>query len=261
MYKALDLSNYDYDVYANAPALVAAGFPAFFQGAQRVLPATQIAQSMINAGSKLLAVYCYLYFGFDVTIEVQKAIDVANTFNCRWIAMDVESTAAQENGILNPALRVSALKTAVNMAVKAGFNIIIYTYGPYWINEMGNSTDFSSYPLWYANYGMNDGQLQPINTVGFGGWHNVSIHQFCSGVSISGRNRDQNYVLDESLFNDGGIDMVTAKELQDQIDALKSGEDSLNSALQKRMAIHRLADGDYELVKQAWDLLKPANLV
>jgi len=251
--RALDLSNYDIDIVndpARATEMVANGYTQFIMGAQRVQEATAIATTMINAGAKLVGVYCFLYFGYDVTSEVQKAIQVASAFNTKWIWMDVESTPSLENGVQTPAQRITQLWQAIRMAESAGFKVGIYTGGWYWPTAMANTTEFSSYPLWHSDYGANDGTKQPVTTVSYGGWSSVAIHQFCSAVTLSGRARDQDYIINEDLF---------------KVEEPKSEIQILNEAITKRFNLIALAsdcsESGYMRMLKAYDLLSQAGIL
>jgi lysozyme len=68
---------------------------------------------------------------------------------------------------------------------------ILYTYTAYWTSTVDNAVGFSRYPLWLANYGVNDGTVHPVRPVG--DWPSVSIHQFTSKGRIPG--------------HDGGVDL------------------------------------------------------
>ena len=50
---------------------------------------------------------------------------------------------------------------------------IIYTSPNFWINTLGNPTDFASYPLWIAHYGVSEPWIP--SSWGDGNW---TIHQF-----------------------------------------------------------------------------------
>ena len=67
---------------------------------------------------------------------------------------------------------------------------IVYTYGYFWTNKMGNSAGFAQYPLWLASYA-------PTPPVIVGGWKTYTFWQYANNASLAGASR----VLDMSVFN------------------------------------------------------------
>lgn len=61
-----------------------------------------------------------------------------------------------------------------------GRDPIIYTYYAFWISSMGNTTEFSEYPLWLAYY--NDTLPDQIP----GGWHEPTFWQYTGTGSVDG---------------------------------------------------------------------------
>lgn len=59
---------------------------------------------------------------------------------------------------------------------------ILYTYTSFWTSIVDNATGFSSYPLWLANYGVNDGTVHRVRPVG--DWPKVTVHQYTSKGQI-----------------------------------------------------------------------------
>ena len=74
---------------------------------------------------------------------------------------------------------------------KTGETPMIYTYRWFWQNPMGNSTDFTDYPLWLAAYEKNAPNLLP------GGWKSMTFWQRSSTGRIDGIPT----VVDEDVFN------------------------------------------------------------
>lgn len=62
---------------------------------------------------------------------------------------------------------------------------IIYTYPNFWRTQMANTTEFTNYPLWIADY---NGQSQPGPLPG--GWANWTFWQYTSTGRIPGVNAD-----------------------------------------------------------------------
>ena len=61
---------------------------------------------------------------------------------------------------------------------------ILYTFSAFWTSTVGNAVGFSRYPLWLANYGVNDGKVHPVRRVG--DWASVAVHQYTSKGRIPG---------------------------------------------------------------------------
>lgn len=61
---------------------------------------------------------------------------------------------------------------------------ILYTYSSFWQSAVGNAAGFERYPLWLANYGKNDGKVNPVRTVG--SWPSIAVHQYTSKGRIAG---------------------------------------------------------------------------
>ncbi|MGP9721597.1 glycoside hydrolase family 25 protein [Corynebacterium sp. AOP40-4SA-5] len=81
--------------------------------------------------------------------------------------------------------------------VQTGREPIIYTYQNFWLNDMGNTTEFSEYPLWLAYYNPTLPNEIP------GGWDEVTFWQYSSEGQVDGiyTNVDMNtyYGTDEQL--------------------------------------------------------------
>jgi lysozyme len=61
---------------------------------------------------------------------------------------------------------------------------ILYTYSSFWTSTVDNAKGFSRYPLWLANYGVDDGKVHPVRRVG--DWASVAVHQYTSKGRIPG---------------------------------------------------------------------------
>lgn len=59
---------------------------------------------------------------------------------------------------------------------------IIYTYRSFWLNQMGNSQDFTDYPLWIADYNGGTTPTLPLP----GGWETWLFWQYASDTTIDG---------------------------------------------------------------------------
>lgn len=74
---------------------------------------------------------------------------------------------------------------------KTGETPIIYTYRWFWQNPMGNSTDFTDYPLWLAAYEDSAPTSLP------GGWESMAFWQRSSTGRVDGIPTN----VDEDVFN------------------------------------------------------------
>ncbi|PLA35865.1 glycoside hydrolase family 25 protein [Corynebacterium amycolatum] len=74
---------------------------------------------------------------------------------------------------------------------KTGETPMIYTYRWFWQNPMGNSTDFTDYPLWLAAYQDSAPTSLP------GGWESMTFWQRSSTGRIDGIPT----IVDEDVFN------------------------------------------------------------
>lgn len=68
--------------------------------------------------------------------------------------------------------------------IQTGRDPIIYTYYSFWKQQMGNTTEFSEYPLWLAYY--NDSLPADIP----GGWDTVTFWQYSSTGNVDGIRAD-----------------------------------------------------------------------
>lgn len=85
------------------------------------------------------------------------------------------------NGGLNPTQLQNWVRDWVDqIKIKTGRDPIIYTYYNFWINDMGNTTEFSQYPLWLAYYSSTLPSRLP------GGWKSVTFWQYSSTGNVNG---------------------------------------------------------------------------
>ena len=64
----------------------------------------------------------------------------------------------------------------------SGKKPIIYTYPSFWRNQVGNSCEFSNYPLWIADYNGGSGPTLPLP----GCWGQWAFWQYTSTANIPG---------------------------------------------------------------------------
>ena len=194
MRQALDLSNYDWPLTPEqVDEFRAAGVTEVIVGCQRVDPAIGIIRVCRSRGLTVKAVYAYLYWGYDVLEEVNKAISVAKLEGgITRIWLDCEQ-GGEAPGV-DPAARIAQLRQAVIQVQHSGFAVGIYTGGPFWANCMNNTTEFARFPLWHAAY-WDDRHI--VERVDYGGWSRVAIHQYASSPELAGRNRDYDVILND----------------------------------------------------------------
>ena len=204
----LDLSNYDSDIIGNAMCLKVGGVTGAIVGCQRPDTARQQIDALRAVGIATPGVYAFLYFGIDSTGQTGTAIKVAQEKGIRRVWLDVESSGTNERAGITPPERIAELNNCLAMVRNAGLEPGIYTYEPYWRSQMADTHDFAALPLWFANYGTNDpnNPRPPVNSVSFGGWTSVTIHQYSSTIRVCGRERDHNYVFE-------GEDDMTPEEV------------------------------------------------
>ena len=188
-----------------------------------------MGRSLISAGTPVPATYAFLYFGYDgfmgfqdlISLETNKAIRVAKQLGCRWVALDVEASGANERASVTVNERVADLDKAIGLVEAAGLKPIIYTGKYYWQAQMGN-VDRSMYPLWHASY-WPDHYKQYF--VDYGHWVSCAIHQWVSNLPLCGRPvRDQNWLWDLKFFDISTEDQQTGEEIVDIQQVVNSPE-------------------------------------
>lgn len=115
-------------------------------------------------GGMTVDLYVYLYWNIDMKKQVADALALAAEYpEVGRLWLDVEE---------NPGgIGVTALKTKLHDALDACGNVEcgIYTGKGFWTSYMGNTSEFSSVPLWYAWYDL-DPSTSTWSTQKFGGW-------------------------------------------------------------------------------------------
>lgn len=169
-------------------------------------PMANAADYCRRNGLSIEAFYGFTYFGNQQAVErdCRWAVGLAKNFSVPLVFMDAE-TDANLNGwggsTPPPAQRIRELEDVRRIIESAGIQPGVYTYESFWVHQLADSKAFADLPLWYANYGANDGAKPPISTVHFGGWSSVWAHQFTSlwGVTNGcGRgSRDCSYLFGE----------------------------------------------------------------
>ncbi len=176
------------------------------------------ADRLIAGGIPVKAWYGLAYYGsaYGATRDITWAAQLARQFKTPYVFVDSEIDGT---GIFTdvteptPQARVEQHDYCYGIIIESGGGAKPGTYtAPWWWNpKMGGTEKFADSPLWYANYGVNDGKQPPIPVVNFGGWTKVGIHQYTSTLYVAGRNRDANYwFLGDEVSQDDFNDLVLA---------------------------------------------------
>lgn len=178
-------------------------------------------------GIPVIATYGFLWdvnspYNPSPEARVGRAIHEALEHGIGYVALDVEDGDSVPDGIVD---RILSIEGCRNLVRAAGLQSIIYTYQYFWEDKMQNNASFSSLPLWYASYGVNDTHKAPVEKVDFGGWTSVAIHQFTSNWPVGNFNVDCNYVIDPR-FLQGGDEPMTPTE-KEEFEQLKKDRDRL----------------------------------
>lgn len=198
----IDVSDYDMDTWEPA-CFRSAGVTKAITNSFRKSNAITRIQTLRAAGIEVAGVYGFCYFGPDpyyVNRDVDAAIELAQAFDIPMVWVDAELDACGIGGLghlrpSEPKERIEQLRAAVRKVEAAGLPVGIYTAGWWWWSNMAGSTEFAKYPLWHAEYGNNDGKRPPVTHVSYGGWSEVTLHQYTSNKRLCGRARDHNYEL------------------------------------------------------------------
>jgi GH25 family lysozyme M1 (1,4-beta-N-acetylmuramidase) len=115
---------------------------------------------------------------FDAKIEANHFVRTAGRMNGPGIlppVLDIENA-----GTLRPhQLKLWTRIWLRRVQALTGRTPIIYTYGDFWKQSMGNSRAFTSYPLWLAHYGVSRPRV-------VGGWKRYTFWQFTDRGRLAG---------------------------------------------------------------------------
>lgn len=200
----LDLSQYDTPF--DASCFKAAGVDGvilgvFHPGGKEKM--AEAAGQLITAGVPIIGFYGLPYFGslFGEQRDISWAIENALRFGVSRVWIDCEIDAAPfgftDDVGATPARRVKVIRELVAKIRAAGLEPGIYSAPWWWKPETGNSTEFADLPLWFANYPDN-GRAMDTLPEPFGGWTKPAVHQYTSTLYVCGRDRDANYVFEET---------------------------------------------------------------
>lgn len=209
----LDLSQYDLSTLDPA-CMKASGVSGVILG---VFSGTNAPHAMANAGDALqkagisvLAWYGLPYFGsaYGALRDITWAAQLAKDFKTPrvWIDCEIDGYQVGFTDVtpVIPSGRILTIKDCIGIIESAGVEAGIYSAPWWWIPNTGNYKGFSHMPLWFANYGANDGTQAPLRILPtpFGGWTEATIHQYTSTLYVCGRSRDANYVFEEDMTSE-----------------------------------------------------------
>ncbi|GAB2918756.1 hypothetical protein GCM10027047_15400 [Rhodococcus aerolatus] len=135
----------------------------------------------IRAAGMVRASYHYAKPGISPTAQADFFVQTAGPMNSPGDlppVLDLESTDG-----LGPAALQDWTRTFLQrVQTLTGRTPIIYTYPSFWENQMGNSTAFTQYPLWIADYNGGDAPRTPL----VGGWPTWTFWQYTDSGRIDG---------------------------------------------------------------------------
>jgi len=172
-----------------------------------------------SEGIETIGLYGLVYFGggdYYIHRDTNNALVLAEQYGIRpvWMDAEIDATGIGVGGAVepSPAQRNAELAAVRTKILNQGAIPGVYTAEGWWRYAHANTTQFSSDPLWYANYGSNNPNAprSPISVVSFGGWSAVDIHQYSSTIVKAGRERDHNYLykLEDDELNEADRKML-----------------------------------------------------
>lgn len=121
----------------------------------------------------------------------------------------------EETGGLDPVSLQNWVREWIDeIKILTGRDPIIYTYYAFWMQQMGNTTEFSEYPLWLAYY-----NTQLPNQIP-GGWDEVTFWQYSGSGSAAGVQTQVD--LNEYYGSDAQLQQLAQKMSTDS----KAGKDA-----------------------------------
>lgn len=132
----IDLDNYDGDISAAVPALVADGCRYAIVGCQDSAIALRQIDALRSGGIEVIGVYAYLYWGYDILAETARAVAVATATGVTRVYLDCERDGELPG--TTPETRLAQLREAVAAVRAAGLDPGIYTGEPFWREAMAN---------------------------------------------------------------------------------------------------------------------------
>lgn len=90
--------------------------------------------------------------------------------------LDLEQTG----GLSTSALQQWVQSFLTELQADTGRTPMIYSYPSFWFNSMGDTTQFTKYPLWIADY------TTASSPDVFGGWSNFNLWQYTDQLTVAG---------------------------------------------------------------------------
>ncbi len=139
---------------------------------------TQQLQMAVDAGMTVDA-YVMLYWDYDITDQVERALAMTAPFPIQRLWLDAE----QPPGGRSAAQLIQKIQEAVNACGTQACGI--YTRKVWWRDYVGNTAAFSHMPIWYAYYNGRDDFNDWYNPLywyegPFGGWDDPTGKQYDS---------------------------------------------------------------------------------
>lgn len=135
-----------------------------------------------------LVVDAYIWLWFDLDIgDIQRKLALLERLPIRRLWLDVEDQAAAKYDQATCERKVSEAMLACTMyATTSGDTVGIYSGRWFWTDSryMGNSTAFSQWDLWDANYDLVADAAQGF--VPYGGWDHCAVKQYQGTTNFHG---------------------------------------------------------------------------
>lgn len=135
----------------------------------------------IRAAGMVRAAYHYAKPGSSATAQADLFVRTAGPMNSPGDlppVLDLETTDG-----LGPAALADWARTFLQrVQSQTGRTPIIYTYPSFWRDQMANTTAFTQYPLWIADYNGGNAPRTPL----VGGWSTWTFWQYTDRGQVSG---------------------------------------------------------------------------
>lgn len=148
------------------------------------------------AGGMEVEVYVFLYYDEDPKLRLDWVSLAIEGLPVKFMWLDFEDGDTLPGGYSWQSLVVLWIHECMNTAAaRWGSGMIgLYTGAWWWRPNTNDTTDFSCWPLWVADY---DG-VANLEFDRFGGWDACRMKQFKGTTDVSGYSVDLNYFREES---------------------------------------------------------------
>ena len=209
--QAVDVSHWSGSGWG-AECFVENGVTHLIAGTQNPTITRDQLATAVAAGMTVDA-YVYLYWGFNITTQVQSALATIEGFPVTRLWLDAENSA----GGYSSAQILQKIQEGLDAcgAQPCG----IYTAKWWWDPSTNYSTAFAGVPLWYARYDLTPGFNDWYNGVSdFGGWTDPTGKQYQGSNYFCGVNVDKN-VMNVSAAPTAAFKGETGRLTTNQADA------------------------------------------